>query len=463
MFFKKDKKEEFKDEQNLETEINELRTVIGELKRGNFSVQVKLDKLNLLKDVGNELNDYLASLTDSSAANILGLDKAVNESSRMEFVRELLEVVKAQAERLENMAASSEQLMTSATEMADKAQNIYSETDQVKTEIQNGITSVSNLSEYVVSSGQELLKISEMIQKIGQGMKNITEVVDIIRGVAEQTNLLALNAAIEAARAGESGRGFAVVADEVRKLAEHTKTSADRIAGDIYELQNVMDQAGKSITLTNDKVNYGQELAQKAESSISAMVNLATVVEENIQYIAASLVEQIASVQEIKAGVEENVSLANQVKSLSTKTGEAIYLLSQHLAKLRVGQLTKAPHLAIGDMLELWKTDHLIWKWKVYNMLMGFEKTGKVMTHEECRFGKWYYSEEAQAYSGYPQFNAIEEPHIKLHNLSNQALALYERGDFEAIEQVIPDMEETSELLLNLITDLQQAIVKKGN
>lgn len=350
--------------------------------------------------------------------------------------------------------------MASASEMADKAQNISSETDLAKKEIEAGIVSIANLTEYVNESGQELLKINDMIQEIGQGMKNITEVVDIIRGVADQTNLLALNAAIEAARAGESGRGFAVVADEVRKLAEHTKSSADRIAGNIYQLHSVMEEAGKSITQTNGKVSQGQELAKKAESSISAIVNLSSAVDENIQYIASSLEEQTAAVQEIGAGVEENVTLANQVKALSTKTGNAIYKLSRQLAKLRMEEIGKASHLAIIDLLELWKTDHVIWKWRVYNMLMGFEKSGKIMSHKECRLGQWYYSEEAQPYKEYPQFQAIEEPHVKLHELSNKAVALNEQGNIEELEHVLHEMESSSDLVIKLITDFQQAIAE---
>ncbi|WP_336605179.1 globin-coupled sensor protein [Sulfoacidibacillus ferrooxidans] len=88
----------------------------------------------------------------------------------------------------------SDQLSTATIRIAERLQDILSESLQVK------------------SDADESRTLATYVQEI-----------------ADQSNLLGLNAAIEAARAGDQGRGFSVVADEMRKMAEQSKKYAKQI------------------------------------------------------------------------------------------------------------------------------------------------------------------------------------------------------------------------------------------
>src|SRR5258708_15412398 len=85
---------------------------------------------------------------------------------------------------------------------------------------------------------------SDKIHDLGESVKRIGNIVEVIRQISEQTSLLALNASIEAAHAGEQGRGFAVVADEVSQLARRVGQSAKDIEALIA---TITDQTGEAV------------------------------------------------------------------------------------------------------------------------------------------------------------------------------------------------------------------------
>jgi methyl-accepting chemotaxis protein len=179
---------------------------------------------------------------------------------------EVAEVYRESSERVQAVAAASEELAGSISEIGRQVSQ-----------------STRIAGEAVEKAGQ----IDRTAQALADAADRIGVVVSLISDIASQTNLLALNATIEAARAGEAGKGFAVVASEVKSLATQTGKATDEIATQISAIQ----------TATREVV----EAIKGVAGTIGQIDAIATA-------IAAAVEEQGASTQEISRNVQQAAS-----------------------------------------------------------------------------------------------------------------------------------------------------------
>ncbi len=121
-------------------------------------------------------------------------------------------------------------------------------------------------------------------QRLSAAAASMGGIVALIGNITGQINLLALNATIESARAGEAGRGFAVVASEVKNLANQAKQAADRIGGEIEnmdgisndvvgalrEIKTAIENVSQFVTATTASVKEQSEVTEVMSTNMKA-------------------------------------------------------------------------------------------------------------------------------------------------------------------------------------------------
>ncbi len=142
---------------------------------------------------------------------------------------------------------------------------------------------------------KEIEQAAHAIEKLDERSHNVSNVLDVIRGIAEQTNLLALNAAIEAARAGEAGRGFAVVADEVRKLATQSQESTRSIEEIVGQLQQ---EAREAVHVMGEARSSAETHSQQLEQAVASL---------------DQIVGRVAEIRNLNEGMAKSVGRQNEL------------------------------------------------------------------------------------------------------------------------------------------------------
>jgi methyl-accepting chemotaxis protein len=303
---------------------------------GDLTIRIKVERDDELGELATHVNRFMDQLQHlvqdvrantnqvSSAAEDLLIVSSKGQRAADEQCHAITMVVTAVNEL--TMAIQEVARNTGNTAQSTKDANRI--TEQGQDRIRLAVSHVQGLSAHVTQTAQAMVKLEDEA-------KNVTSVIDVIRGVAEQTNLLALNAAIEAARAGEQGRGFAVVADEVRTLASRTQQSTADIQGMLSKLQQGVQHAvagmNESAIMTNEAVHSASD-AGHSLSGIGAAVQEIT----NMAIQIATAVEEQSSVTaEIDRNLVEINQLAMTTSDGATYTAQASQRLSQLSSGLR--------------------------------------------------------------------------------------------------------------------------------
>jgi methyl-accepting chemotaxis protein len=296
-------------------------------------------------------------------------------------------------------------------------------------------------------------------------VNDIEQVVTLINQIADQTNLLALNASIEAARAGEHGKGFAVVAQEVRKLAEGTVHALEDVSKNVKALKSYSNNVATSITETTAIIKDATDEAKESLPLLNSIVETIESINIDVTNTAAVSEQQAASIDEVSTRMMVISSLQEDIRKYGANTSKDIYDLGIEINRFRNDVIqNNNVQLSSIALLQLSKADHILWKWRVYNMFLGLEQLtpNDVSSHRDCRLGKWYFSEKTkQRFSNHTAYRELDRYHEQVHTNAKYAVEAYNGGNISKAEAHLHEIETASKHVLTYLNQLIQELHKE--
>lgn len=409
---------------------------------------------------GDQVSRTLAQLVDHLRERTLGdLDDVVDLSIKSNetgiYSANVQMHLREIDQRTQQIASAAEEMSASVKEIKRNSDGIVSEVGGAYRMALSGEAAVGKT---VVSMDTIADRVDSTLAKLRAFTgftKKISAIAEDIKSIAFQTNLLSLNASVEAARAGEAGAGFNVVANEVRLLSSRTSDATRQIEQLLRELQDEMGGVAQQIDASTLAINEGQNSAREVGLLMADMRSSIDEVNQISTQIASTLTQQDVAAQNVAAGIADIAGHTSQnvaeIDHVLDTMDEVDGLIS---SRINVMSEVEVP----GKVVKLAKSDHVIWKRRLTNMVAGREglNSSELSNHHTCRLGRWYSSVNIPAYQKHPSFVKLAIPHKQVHEAGIQAVELYNRGRVKEAMGRIERVEAASIEVLDLLTDLEE-------
>ena len=343
------------------TENEEMKRVSALKSKNNEIGQIA----EALEFMHNNIRDLMLKITDITALVASASEQLSASATQSADASELVatsctNVAGSCTEQIMAVSSASDETSAFVSNMQEFKGAIIRSNDMTKSTseaAEKGASDMTNATNMMSTIKESVENTAEVVDGLGEKLKNIDTFVSTISEIASQTNLLSLNASIEAARAGEAGKGFAVVASEISKLADDSNHAAESITALIEDIMRSSEEAVGAMRDGADRVAEGTETVNEAGNTFNNIVDMVRTIAnesgrmgdiveqlsrgtdtiaDNIQKIEQMGVNVADETQNVSAASQQQTASSHQVAEASDKLAENAQMLQKLVGQFKL-------------------------------------------------------------------------------------------------------------------------------
>lgn len=416
-------------------------------------------------ELADKYNAVLESSFKANNAFVMRLNDSMTRIGDSSIIKDMIEQVTSMSTSTKDMRSSAQELGDSIVNIQYAAQAIQDSSHDIMISSKTCTDDMNQSINIVDESAKQVNDINGQIAIFRENAEKITKITDTVKDLAENSSLLALNASIEAARAGEAGRGFAVVAQQVGELSSNTTGCAETIVRYVEELLGGIDSLSESVNSTTAHLKSGADSSHRSLDSLSKMYNRLEGVNKEIENIYEEINTQSALTQNYIAANEAIAAVSDALYNDCIDTGKQFYHISRDIDNARSDMARGRSKLNTLDWLCIYEVDHLIFTWRLYNTIAGFEhlKIEQLNNPKGCKIGKWFAAQTDERITGSAAFKKAFDAHAKLHSIACDCWYANEDGNRAEALRIFDTALEAYGVYAAALHELSEVIKSTGD
>ncbi len=400
------------------TLINQLiiPLIVKELSRDQEKMLDVLLSYDSLVTIDQQI--ILETYIEIQAGSVVnGLGEIITYNTQLDTVKELIEFQEIQQQEIIAADQSMHELDESIEDIATSVGDISEQTKLALKKLNQDLDSLHQVSTILQTTDEGHKSMQEDIKRLVERVNSVAKLMELIQRIADQTNLL-----------------------ELLHITNNISSLTTQFSQDLH--QGVTDTLHITQTLAELNKNLQQQGARFEEIATTTKVQAqsATTISERNHTITESM---------------------QKSKVIVFDMGSAIYKLSKMIDGYRSSTISKNFIISQEDIIELAITDHLLWRWKIYNLLLGFETMTEqdVGSPKESRLGEWYYGTGKKLLGDERAYVELEQSFIHVHEIAKKAVREYNAGRKNEAEKYLKEISEESFVVIDKLKALKEILL----